>query len=216
MDTNLDGAVLENIRAVKEFTDVFLEDLPDLPLESEVDFRIELLCGTAPVSIAHYRIEPKELKELKVQLQESLDHGFIRPSVSSWGAPLNKLTVKNKNPLLSIENLFDQFRCVTVREADIPKIAFRTQYGHYEFLEMPFRLTNALTAFMDLMNRFVVVFIDDILIYSKSELEHDEHLRLTLRRSRLFWTGSNLKMLAIFEVFLDLLDTIGGLLRDFR
>ncbi|GJV63725.1 putative reverse transcriptase domain-containing protein [Tanacetum coccineum] len=116
---------------------------------------------------------------------------------------LNKLTVKNRYPLPRIDDLFDQlqgssvyskidlrsgYHQLRVREEDIPKTAFRTRYGHYEFQVMPFGLTNAPAVFMDLMNRvckpyldkFVIVFIDDILIYSKNKQEHNEHLKLIL------------------------------------
>jgi len=125
---------------------------------------------------------------------------------------LNKVTVKNKYPLLRIDDLFDQlwgaqvfskidlrsgYHQLKIRAEDISKTAFQTRYGHYEFLVMPFGLTNAPAAFMDLMNRvfrpyldkFVVVFIDDILVYYKSHEEHKQHLRLvleTLRREQLF------------------------------
>ncbi|KAA3466335.1 DNA/RNA polymerase superfamily protein [Gossypium australe] len=112
---------------------------------------------------------------------------------------LNKVTIKNKYPLPWIDDLFDELKGATLRviESNVPKIAFRTRYGHYEFLVMPFDLANAHAIFMDLMNRifrpyldrFVVVFIDDILIYSRDESEHNEHLRIvlqTLRDKQLF------------------------------
>ncbi|GJU13508.1 putative reverse transcriptase domain-containing protein [Tanacetum coccineum] len=114
---------------------------------------------------------------------------------------LNKLTVKNRYPLPRIDDLFDQlqgssvyskidlrsgYHQLRVREEDIPKTAFRTRYGHYEFQDMSFGLTNAPAIFMDLMNRvckpyldkFVIVFIDDILIYSKNKQEHEDHFKL--------------------------------------
>ncbi len=116
---------------------------------------------------------------------------------------LNKVTIKNRYSLPRIENMFDQLKGATVfskinlrsgyyqlkvQEQSIPKIAFRTRYGCYEFMVMPFGLTNAPAAFMNLMNaifgpyldQFVVVFIDDILVYSKSAEEHDRHLRIVL------------------------------------
>ncbi|KAL4271832.1 hypothetical protein GQ457_13G015530 [Hibiscus cannabinus] len=120
---------------------------------------------------------------------------------------LNRVTIKNKYPLPRIEDLFDQLRDASVfskidlrsgyyhmrvKDADVPKTAFRTRYGHYEFLVMPFGLTNAPATFMDLMNRifksyldkFVVVFIEDILIYSRIKDEHAEHLRIVLQTLR--------------------------------
>nr|GEV25428.1 hypothetical protein [Tanacetum cinerariifolium] len=135
--------------------------------------------GTAPVARAPYQLAPSEMKELAKQLQELLEKGFIRPSLSPCGAPF--LFVKKKD---------GSFRmCIDYREEeDIPITAFRTQYGHYEFRVMPFGLTNAPAVFMDLMNRiskpyldkFVIVVIDDILIYSKNKEEHEEHLETIL------------------------------------
>ncbi|GJX43895.1 putative reverse transcriptase domain-containing protein [Tanacetum coccineum] len=186
---------LEDVPIVRDFPDVFPEDLPGLPPTRQVEFQIDLIPGAAPVARAPYRLAPSEMKELSEQLKELSDKGFIRPSSSPWGAPvlfvkkkdgsfrmcidyreLNKLTVKNR---------YHQLR---VREEDIPKTAFQTRYGHYEFQVMPFGLTNAPAVFMDLMNRvckpfldkFVIVFIDDILIYSKNKKEHEEHLKAVL------------------------------------
>ena len=217
---------IESIPVVNEFLDVFPEDLPGVPPEREIDLGIDLLPDTQPISIPPYRMAPAELKELKEQLKDLLEKGFIRPSHSPWGAPvlfvkkkdgslrmcidyrqLNRVTVKNRYPLPRIDDLFDQlhgashfskidlrsgYHQVKVRECDIPKTAFRTRYGHYEFVVMSFGLTNAPALFMDLMNRvfkpyldsFVVVFIDDILIYSRGEEEHKGHLRVVLQRLR--------------------------------
>ncbi|KAH0757858.1 hypothetical protein KY290_021351 [Solanum tuberosum] len=208
---------------VREFPEVFPDYLPGIPPEREIDFGIDLIPDTRPISIPPYRMSPAELKELKEQLKDLLDKGFIRPIVSLWGAPilfvrkkdgslricidyrlLNKVTIKNKYPLPRIDDLFDQLQGATyfskidlrsgyhqlrVGECDIPKTAFRTIYGHYMFLVMSFGLTNAPAAFMDLMNKvfkpyldmFVIVFIDDILIYSRNEENHASHLRIVLQ-----------------------------------
>ena len=194
-----------------------------MPPDRETEFEIEVIPGVVPISIPSYRMAPRELQELKKQLQELLDKGYIRPSVSPWGAPvlfmkkkdgtlrlcidyrkLNQVTVKNKYPLPRIDDLFDQlqgaevfskidlrsgYHQLKIAEQDIPKTAFRTRYGHYEFVVMPFGLTNAPTAFMALMNRvfqpyldqFVIVFIDDILVYSQDKEEHMNHLRTVLQ-----------------------------------
>nr|GFC98068.1 reverse transcriptase domain-containing protein [Tanacetum cinerariifolium] len=156
------------------------------------EFQIDLVPGAAPVARAPYRLAPSEMKELAEQLKELSDKGFVRPSSSPWGAPVPR-----------IDDLFDQlqgssvyskidlrsgYHQLRVREEDIPKTAFRMRYGHYEFQVMPFGLTNASAVFMDLMNpvckpyldKFVIVFIDDILIYSKDEKEHEEHLKTIL------------------------------------
>ncbi|KAL0546159.1 hypothetical protein IC582_016065 [Cucumis melo] len=226
VDTREADVSLSSEPVVRDYPDVFPEELPGLPPHREVEFAIELEPGTVPISRAPYRMAPAELKELKVQLQELLDKGFIRPSVSPWGAPvlfvkkkdgsmrlcidyreLNKVTVKNRYPLPRIDDLFDQLQGATVfskidlrsgyhqlriKDEDVPKTAFRSRYGHYEFIVMSFGLTNAPAVFMDLMNRvfrefldtFVIVFIDDILIYSKTEAEHEGHLRMVLQTLR--------------------------------
>ncbi|GKE87538.1 putative reverse transcriptase domain-containing protein, partial [Tanacetum coccineum] len=162
-----DEKKLDDIRVVRDFPEVFPNDLS----------------GASPVVKSPYRLAPSEMLEFSNQLKELQEKGFIRPSHSPWGAPvlfvkkkdgamrmcidyreLNKLTIKNRYPLLRIDDLFDQLQV------------------------MPFGLTTAPAIFMDLMNRvckpyldkFVIVFIDDILIYSKSEEEHDVHLKKIL------------------------------------
>jgi hypothetical protein len=214
---------LEHLPVVKEFADVFPEELPGMPPERELEFTIDLKPGTEPIARTPYRMSTPELQELKMQLKELLDLGLIRPSVLPWGAPvifirkkdgswrlcidyrqLNKATIKNQYPLPRIDDLFDQMKGATVfskidlrsgyhqlriKEDDIPKTAFKTRFGHYEFTVLPFGLTNAPGVFMSLMNgvfreyldKFVQVFIDDILIYSRTTEEHDEHLRLVLQ-----------------------------------
>ncbi|GJX96069.1 putative reverse transcriptase domain-containing protein [Tanacetum coccineum] len=185
-----DEKKLEDIPVVREFPDVFPENIPGLPPVHQVEFQIDLIPGAAPVARAPYRLAPSEMQELSNQLQELSDRGFIQPSTSLWGAPvlfvkkkdgsfrmcidyreLNKLTIKNRYPLPRIDDLFDQlqgssvyskidlrsgYHQLRVRNKDIPKTAFRTRYGHYEFQVMPFGLTNAPAVFMDLMNRLYV------------------------------------------------------------
>ena len=222
VDTTMSTPEIGEIRVVCEFEDVFPFEIPGLPPSRAVDLTIDLVPDTSSISEASYRMAPRETTELKVQLQELLDKGYIRPSLSPWGAPvlfvkkkdgsfrlcvdyreLNRATVKNKYPLPSIDDLFDQLRGASVfskidlrsgyhqlniSPMDIRKTAFRTRYGHYEFTVMPFGLTNAPAAFMALMNniftayldQFVVIFIDDILVYSKDEDQHAEHLRIVL------------------------------------
>ncbi|GJZ28949.1 putative reverse transcriptase domain-containing protein, partial [Tanacetum coccineum] len=244
---------LEDVPTVRDFLEVFPEDLSRLPPSRQVEFQIDLVPGAAPVARAPYRLAPTELHELSTQLQELSDKGFIRPISSPWGAPvlfvkkkdgyfwmcidyreLNKLTMKNRYPLPKIDDLFDQFQGsivntktdlrssyhqLRVREEDIPKTAFRTCYGHYEFQVMPFGLTNVSAIFMDLMNqvckpyldKLVIFFIDDILIYSESEEEHAEHFKLNLelfKKEELyakfskckFWLSKSEKAEATFQL----------------
>ncbi|GJY59327.1 putative reverse transcriptase domain-containing protein [Tanacetum coccineum] len=185
---------LEDMPIVRDFPEVFPEDFPGLPPTRQVEFQINLVPGDAPVARAPYRLAPSELQELSTQLQELFDKGFIRPSSSPWGAPV--LFVKKKagsfwmwSKVYFKIDLRSGYHQLRVWEKDIPKTTFRTRYGHYDFQVMPFGLTKAPAVFMDLMNRvckpyldkFVIVFIDDILIYSKNKKEHEEHLRLILR-----------------------------------
>uniref|UniRef100_A0A6N2LEE9 Reverse transcriptase domain-containing protein n=1 Tax=Salix viminalis TaxID=40686 RepID=A0A6N2LEE9_SALVM len=190
------GPQLKDIAVVREFPDVFPEELPGLPPEREVEVSIDTFPGVPPISQQPYRMAPTELNELKTQLQELLDKGFIRPSNSPWGASVLLVRKKDGTHRLCID--YRQLNRITMKEqmkikgADVTKTAFRTRYGHYEFLVLPFGLTNAPAFFMDLMNRvfqpcldkFVVVFIDDILVYSKSFEEHEGHLRQILQTLR--------------------------------
>ena len=167
---------------MNEFLDVFPEDLPRVPPIREIDFGIDLEPDNKPISISPYKMAPAELKELKLLLKDLTVKGFIQPSISPWGAPVlfvNKVTIKNKYPLPRIDDLFDQlqgssffskidlrsgFHQLRVRDGDVPKTAFRTRYGHYEFLVRSFVLTNALAAFMDLMNRFFREYLDSFIM----------------------------------------------------
>jgi hypothetical protein len=175
--TGTEATVLENIPMVCEYPDVFLEELSGMPPDREVEFVTELIPGMAPISKRPYRMPPNELKELKEQIKVLLDKGFIHPSSSPWGCPalfvkkkddslrmcvdyrpLNKVTVKNKYPLLRIDILFDQllgapyfskidlrlsYHQIKIHKDDIPKMAFSTRYGLYEFTVMSFGLINA-------------------------------------------------------------------------
>nr|GEX49164.1 hypothetical protein [Tanacetum cinerariifolium] len=172
MEKKSDEKRLENIPVVREFPDVFPEELHGLHPVRKVEFQIDLIPGAAPIARAPYRLAPSEIKELSNLLQELADRGFIRPSSSVYSK-------------IDLRLGYHQLR---VRDEDIPKTAFRTRYGHYEFQVMPFGLTNAPAVFMDLMNRvckpyldkFIIVFIDDILIYSRNKEEHVNHLRIIL------------------------------------
>ncbi|GJS39691.1 putative reverse transcriptase domain-containing protein [Tanacetum coccineum] len=180
---------------VMDFSEVFSDDLSGLPLIREIEFRIELIPGVTPVAKSPDRETTIQNWRSSGQHQELQGKDF-HPTKE-----LNKLTVKNHYPLPRIDDLFDQlygsqffskidlrsgYHQLRVHEDDIPKTAFRTRYGHFEFTVMPFGLTNPSAVFMDLMNRvyrpyldkFVIVFIDDILIYSKTREEHVEYLRI--------------------------------------
>ena len=243
-----DDVRLEDIPVVREFSDGFRDDLPGLPPDIEIDFQIELAPGTEPISRAPYRMAPVELKELKVQIEEMVNKGFVRPRTSPWGAlvlfvnkkdgsmrlcidyrELNKVTIHNQYPLPRIDDLFDQLQGAKVfskidlrsgyhqlrlHDHDVSKTAFRTRYEHFEFLVMSFGLINATTAFMDLMNRifrpyldqFVIVFIDDILIYSGSGEEHAEHLRIVLQ---ILWEHRLYAKLSKCQFWLDIVAFLG-------
>ncbi|XP_070042452.1 uncharacterized protein [Nicotiana tomentosiformis] len=188
-DTAVETSAIDSVPVVRELSDVFSYDIPHMPPDRNINFCI-MICfvfapGTQSISIPPYRIAPKELKELKEQLEELLAKGFVTPSVSPWGAPvlfmkkdwtmrmfidhrqLNKATIKNKYTLPHIDDFFYQlqgarvfskidlrygYHQLNIHASDVSKTAFRTRYGHYEFLVMSFGLANAPVAFIDLMN----------------------------------------------------------------
>nr|ABA93974.2 retrotransposon protein, putative, Ty3-gypsy subclass [Oryza sativa Japonica Group] len=201
---------LEDIPIVREYREVFPDDLTTMPPKRDIEFRIDLVPGTAPIHKRPYRMGANELAEVKKQVDEQLPWDtsararHLGRMCVDYRA-LNEVTIKNKYPLPRIDDLFDQlkgaivfskidlrsgYHQLRIREEDIPKTAFITRYGLFECTVMSFGLTNAPAFFMNLMNKvfmefldkFVVVFIDDILIYSKSEEEHEQHLRLVLEK----------------------------------
>ncbi|KAH7621131.1 putative Transposon Ty3-I Gag-Pol polyprotein [Nannochloris sp. 'desiccata'] len=170
---------------ISDFVEVFDPDLP-LPVEREIEHEIELEPGAKPVAQQLYRLSYEELAELKKQILELLEKGFIRPSKSPYGAPilfvrkkngslrmcvdyrgLNRISKKNRCPLPRIDELLDRlngakyftsldlrsgYHQIKIKEEDIEKTAFRTQYGHFEFIVLPFGLCNAPATFQTLMN----------------------------------------------------------------
>jgi hypothetical protein len=186
---------LKKIQVVCDYADVFPDELPGMPPDQDIEFAIELQPGTTPIFKRPYRMPPAELAELKKQLQELLDKGFIRPSTSPLVClalfvkkgeslrlcidyrPLNAVTIKNKYPLPHIDVLFDQlvrakvfskidlcssYHQIKIRASDIPKTAFSTRYGLYEYLVMSFGLMNAPTYFMYLMNSVFMPELDNL------------------------------------------------------
>ncbi|GKD40983.1 putative reverse transcriptase domain-containing protein [Tanacetum coccineum] len=203
---------MEDVPVIRDFPKVFPDDFPGLPPLRQVEFRLDPIPRISPVARAPYRLAPSEMRELSgapVLFVKKKD-GSFRMCIDY--RELNKLTVKNRYPLPRIDDLFDQlqgssvyskidlrsgYHQLRIKEEDIPITAFRTRYGHFEFQVMPFGLTNAPAVFMDLMNRvckpyldkFVIVFIDDILVYSKDEEEHGKHLKIILellKKERLY------------------------------
>jgi hypothetical protein len=209
-----------------EFSDVF-EPVHGLPPKRNIDHKIDIVPGTDFAPSRHtYRLSQPELAELRKQLEKLIEEGWIRPSLSPYGAPvlfakkkdgslrlcvdyraLNKITVKNKYSLPLISEVFDRlhgakyftsidlqsgYHQVRIAEEDIPKTAFNTRYGHFEWVVLCFGLTNAPATFQALMNDifrdllddFVVVYLDDILIYSRTADEHVTHVRTVLERLR--------------------------------
>jgi hypothetical protein len=220
------GKVSSLRKLLRKYKDVFRTELPDgLPPRRAVDHAIET--GDAnPINKNAYPLSVQQLQEQARQVDELLQRGLIRESVSPWGAPvlfvpkkngewrmcidyrmLNSKTLKNAYPLPRIQECIDRlskakhlssidllsgYWQLRVAEMDIPKTAFNTRYGKYEFLVMPFGLTNAPATFQTLMNsilrpfidKFVLVYLDDILVYSDSEEEHLKHLEMVFEALR--------------------------------
>jgi hypothetical protein len=238
----------EALKIVNDYKDVFPDKLPrTLPPKRAVDHEIQLEPSHTPPSRPTYRLSPPEMDELKKQLAELTEQGFIRPSVSPYGAPilfvrkkdgtlrmcvdyraLNKLTIKNKYPLPRIDELLDRlhgakyfskldlmsgYHQVRIADQDVPKTAFRTRYGHYEFMVLPFGLTNAPATFMRLMNdvfrpfldEFVIIYLDDILVYSKKLNEHRAHLQKVLDALRKHQLYAKASKCALFQTQVDFL-----------
>ncbi|GJR25041.1 putative reverse transcriptase domain-containing protein [Tanacetum coccineum] len=198
-----DEKKLEDIPIIRDFPEVFPDELSGLPPMCEIEFHIDLILGALPVVKSPSRLAPSEIHSpwgAPVLFVKKKD-GALRMCIDY--IELNKLTIKNRYPLPKIDDLFDQlqgacyfykidlrsgYHQLRVHEADIPKTAFRTRYGHFEFTVVLFGLKNAPAIFMDFMNRvskpyldkFVIVFIENILIYSKSEEEHKVHLKTIL------------------------------------
>ncbi|KAI3667253.1 hypothetical protein L6452_42302 [Arctium lappa] len=195
VDAKLEKKTIEDVEIVRDYLDVFLEDLPGY--DDGIPYRSYSRSG--PITRTPYRLAPTEMQEMMSQLKELLKKRFIRLNYRE----LNKVTVKNKYPLPRIDDIFDQlqgagcfskidlrsgYHQVRVKKDDIPKIAFRIRYGHYEFQVMSFGLTNASAVYMELMNcvchpfldNSVIVFFDDILIYLKDKVEHEKHLQEVL------------------------------------
>jgi hypothetical protein len=219
---------------LEKYKDVFEEPQTMPPERPGVDHAIEVEPGSSPPNKAPYRLTVEQLDELKKQLETLLRKGYIRPSVSPYGAPvlfapkkdgglrlcidyraLNKITIKNSFPIPRMDDMLDRlhgakwfskldlhsgYNQVRIRHEDVPKTAFNTRYGHYEYLVGSFGLCNMPATFQRLMNdvfggpggpldHFVLVYLDDILIYSKTAEEHRQHVEQVLqllRKHKLF------------------------------
>ncbi|MCO5563448.1 hypothetical protein L7F22_017090 [Adiantum nelumboides] len=218
---------LELSKFLNQFQDVFIDDiLGELPpKQGDDDHAIELIPGSSPPNKPPYRVSQAQQEEIMKQVNELVEKGMVRPSSSPFCSPvllvhkkdgtyrmcvdyreLNKITIKNRFPVLRIEDLFDKlqgstyfsridlksgYHQIRIVNEDILKIAFRTTFGLYEYLVMPFGLTNALATFNRMMERifqphrnFTGVFFNDVIIYSKSMEEHKKHLQIIFQAMR--------------------------------
>ncbi|GJT92012.1 putative reverse transcriptase domain-containing protein [Tanacetum coccineum] len=237
MDTSLESPNIENLSVVREFADVFPDELPGLPPAREIEFGIESITGMfGELAFIRPSVSLGVLRRYLLKKKDVVD--ALRVLITQRTS--NRITIRNRYPLPRIDDLFDQlqgakyfskidlrsgYHQLRVREQDISKTAFRTRYGHYEFLVMPFGLTNAPAMFMDLMNRifheyldkFVIVFIDDILVYSKSEEEHERHLRIVLeilRQKKLYAKFSKCEFWLQQVAFLGHIVSADGIIMD--
>lgn len=210
---------------VNDYRDIFPDELPGLPPVRSIEHVIET-ANENPIAKSSYRMSPKELSELKTQLDELLRLGFIQPSSSPWASPvlfarkkdgqlrlctdyrgLNAITKKNRYPIPRIDEILDSlqgakiftkldlrqgYHQIRINPSDVPKTAFKTHFGHFEYKVMPFGLSNAPATFMhlmnsvfhDILNSYVTVYLDDILIFSSSLSEHVLHITEVFKRLR--------------------------------